>query len=286
MKKLQLPLRLTITAIKKSDWNGQLCISPIPWPDQPAPSYPGPKVGDLLLESNPDQGAKLMVSLGSAEKVRANTLRQAGESCAKWLIEHQAQGVGLPSNVFDGLGIQLALDMFCEGLLYGAFSFDLHKTTVQTGQPIDVQILCEGETDTMESRLKRVTATMKGVNLAREWSHEPANIINPITLGERARAMAEESGLQCTLLEEQDLKELGAGAILSVGLGSKTPSQLIILEHPGRGDEKEAAPVVIAGKAITFDTGGYSLKDKTGMQNLGAGLMERFKSQLNCGSVE
>lgn len=56
---------------------------------------------------------------------------------------------------------------------------------------------------------------------------------------------------------------MGAGALLAVGQGSRTPSRLIILEYDGA--DPQAQPVVVVGKAITFDTGGYSLKDRTGM---------------------
>ena len=157
------------------------------------------------------------------------------------------------------------MDSFCEGLLFGAFQFDRHKSSAKVSAPVQVKIRTKGEAAHIASRLKRVSATTKGVNLAREWSHEPANVINPLTLAERAEVLAERIGLKCTLLGKTDLEALGAGAILSVGLGSKTPSQLIILEHPGHGKRKDSAPVVIVGKAITFDTGGYSLKDKVGI---------------------
>ncbi len=56
-----------------------------------------------------------------------------------------------------------------------------------------------------------------------------------------------------------------AGAILSVGPGSRTASQMIVLEHPGRGEQAASDPVIIVGKAITFDTGGYSLKGMPGI---------------------
>jgi leucyl aminopeptidase len=106
---------------------------------------------------------------------------------------------------------------------------------------------------------------MAGVNLTRAWSHEPPNIINPETLARRAESLATQTGLGCTIFAEKELSDMGAGAILSVGLGSKTPSHMIVLTHPGHGPGADAAPIVVVGKAITFDTGGYSLKTKTGI---------------------
>lgn len=265
MKNLQIPPRLILKTAKKSDWNGKLSIRPTVAQSQPAPTLPGPKIGDLLLEASPNENRTLWVSLGQADKLNSNTARKAGEACGKWLVEHQAQDVGLEANLIESLDIEFSLDAFCEGLLYGAFQFTLYKSKSITTKPVQVHIVDDSESPHTADQLKRISATMKGVNLAREWSHEPANVINPQTLADRAKALANHTGLKCTVLGKNVLEKLGAGAILSVGLGSKTPSQIIVLEHPGTGKSKDSAPVVIAGKAITFDTGGYSLKDKTGI---------------------
>jgi leucyl aminopeptidase len=99
--------------------------------------------------------------------------------------------------------------------------------------------------------------------MARDLSHEPANIINPVTLAERARTVAGQYGLGFKVVDEQALAEMGAGAILGVGRGSKTPPRFIILEYAGDGSG--AQPVVLVGKAITFDTGGYSIKSTEGI---------------------
>jgi leucyl aminopeptidase len=58
-------------------------------------------------------------------------------------------------------------------------------------------------------------------------------------------------------LDDKQLEKMGAGAIVAVGKGSATPSRLIVLEYPGK---TKAKPVVLVGKSITFDTGGYSIK--------------------------
>jgi leucyl aminopeptidase len=128
-----------------------------------------------------------------------------------------------------------------------------------------VSYLVDGEIKEVEDAVSRGVVIANGVNLARAIAHQPPNIVNPVTLAERAQMLAEEGDLNCVVLGEEELAVLGAGAIQSVGLGSKTPSQMIILEYAGRGEAVGSSPVVIVGKAITFDTGGYSLKTKAGM---------------------
>src|SRR5512138_1525610 len=58
---------------------------------------------------------------------------------------------------------------------------------------------------------------------------------------------------------------MGAGAIIAVGQGRQTPSRLIVLEYPGQAGDESKNPIILVGKAITFDTGGYSIKSTEGI---------------------
>ena len=115
-----------------------------------------------------------------------------------------------------------------------------------------------------------------GVFFARDMSSEPANLVWPQEFVERARAQF--SGLdnvRIKVLDEDDMADLGMGAHLGVGQGSSRPPRLLIIEYTGGGD---AAPVVLAGKGITFDTGGISLKSRENMWKMkgdlgGAGVV-------------
>jgi leucyl aminopeptidase len=138
-----------------------------------------------------------------------------------------------------------------EGLLLGSFSFDKYK---KKEDPVDSVIYLDPSEEILLQTCKTVC---DAVNMAREWAHEPAAIINPQTLSERAQKFAKQFGLNCKILDDKQLTEMGAGAIVAVGQGSKTPSRMIILEYKGTEKEK---PVVLVGKALTFDSGGYSIK--------------------------
>ncbi|MBC8496131.1 MAG: leucyl aminopeptidase family protein [Anaerolineales bacterium] len=261
MAQIQLAAHLTLQVTRKTEWARDLLIEPVLALEESAPDKPGKMPGDLLLISS--EANRLLVSLGLAEKLNAGSIRKAGKAAARWLTDHRAVRIGIHANTLDKFGIENALEAFCEGLLLGAFNFDKHKTKDNKSIPVAVHVLTEGDHAQLQERLFHTATVVGGVNLAREWSHEPPNIINPVTLGERAKALASASGLKCTVLGEKELTEMGAGAIISVGLGSKTPSQMIILEHSGNGTQANTPPVVVVGKAITFDTGGYSLKNTT-----------------------
>ena len=106
------------------------------------------------------------------------------------------------------------------------------------------------------------------VNTCRDWSFEPANVINPDTLSIRAQSIAKKYGIDCTILDARSLEQMKAGAILAVGKGSSTPPKMIVMEYHGQGTEMERQPIVLVGKALTFDSGGYSIKDSTNIRGM------------------
>ncbi|MDE0199995.1 MAG: leucyl aminopeptidase, partial [Caldilineaceae bacterium] len=103
----------------------------------------------------------------------------------------------------------------------------------------------------------------RAVCSARDLVNEPANLLTPVEMAARARAMASDVGLKCTVLDEAAMEEEGMGILLAVSQGSVNPAQFVILEHAPAGSSE--APLIFAGKGITFDTGGISLKRTGGM---------------------
>ena len=101
------------------------------------------------------------------------------------------------------------------------------------------------------------------VYMARDFPSEPANIVWPQTFVDRVRdAFRGVDNVKIKVLDEKDLERLGMNAHLGVGKGSVRPPRLLIIEYMGGGDE---APIALAGKGITFDTGGISIKPNTNM---------------------
>ncbi len=127
-------------------------------------------------------------------------------------------------------------------------------------------------------------ATRQGVlvgesaNVARELAATPPNIANPAYLVRYCKSMAKKVGLRCSIIDAKKAETLGMGGLLAVGRGGSTPPAMIVLEWPGKNTKKTSAssqkksktkaapaPVLLVGKAITFDTGGYSLKPSASM---------------------
>jgi leucyl aminopeptidase len=96
----------------------------------------------------------------------------------------------------------------------------------------------------------------------------PGNICTPIFLAEQARALAKRhASLRVRVLDEAAIRREKMGCLLAVAQGSHQPPRFIVLEHQG-GGKKLPPPIVLVGKGVTFDSGGISLKDPPGMDEM------------------
>jgi len=248
-----------ITLSTKPEHSG-IHISLATAPQEVGPATAGKEVGEIRF--NPTEQTAT-VSLGTKEKINLETIRRAGGAIAKWTAKNKVTELGIDTASFSDLGIaseQIAFAL-AEGLLLGSFRFDKHKSKKDEPTPTTIYFLNESFASTLE----QATIICDAANLTRAWAHEPANVINPVTLAERVQELAKEVGLKCAVLDDKQLTEMGAGAIVAVGQGSQTPSRLIVLEYQPPAGKEAAQPVALVGKAITFDTGGYSIKTTLGM---------------------
>jgi leucyl aminopeptidase len=103
--------------------------------------------------------------------------------------------------------------------------------------------------------------------IQRDLANLPPNVCTPIFLAEQARALAKRyASLKVKVLDEPALRREKMGCLLAVAQGSAQPPRFVVLEY--QGGKKSAAPVVLVGKGVTFDSGGISLKDPPGMDEM------------------
>ncbi len=105
-----------------------------------------------------------------------------------------------------------------------------------------------------------------GVEFARDLVTEPGNVIYPESYAEKIKELS-SLGVDVEILDEDDMEELGMGALLGVGQGSACESHLVIMRWDGSENLTEP-PVAFVGKGVTFDTGGISLKPGSGMEDM------------------
>jgi leucyl aminopeptidase len=118
-----------------------------------------------------------------------------------------------------------------------------------------------------ERGLTHGSAMAAAMSIQRDLANLPANVCTPLYLAEQARALAKPyASLRVKVLDEAAIRREKMGCLLAVAQGSALPPRFIVLEY--QGSKKQQPPIVLVGKGVTFDTGGISLKDPPGMDEM------------------
>ncbi|HEY8012433.1 MAG TPA: leucyl aminopeptidase [Dongiaceae bacterium] len=212
----------------------------------------------------------LLIGLGKADSLDAATLLAIGGRIAAALNgagEHAA-AVAVDEVAGARIGTGEMAAYLAQGARLRAYRFDKYRTREKPEQKQTLKRLTfmlddHGAAKKAFDPLEKIA---EGVTLTRDLVSEPANVIYPVTLAERAKKLA-DLGVHVEVLGEKQMKKLGMGALLGVGQGSAHESQLVIMQWRGAADAKQR-PIAFVGKGITFDTGGISIKPAQGMEDM------------------
>jgi leucyl aminopeptidase len=203
----------------------------------------------------------LCIGLGDAADVTAQTIRSAAGTAVRALRK-----AGRPAAALDLRAFPKWIAAAAEGAVLGQYAFQDFKKT-KTPEMTGVRLIVkEQHLKDARDALRRGEIAGTATNLAREIGNQPGNLLYPETLAAECRRVAAEEKLKITVLDEEQLRAGGFGGLLAVGSGSARPPRLIVLRHDG-GRAREA-PIVFVGKAITFDTGGISIKPADKMEEM------------------
>ena len=172
-----------------------------------------------------------------------------------------AQGAGVA-----GISLEKAAQAVTEGALLGLYSFRKHMTEeAEHGEIKQLLIVDSGKANLplLERGSSKGMILAEATNLARDMVNEPANYMTPSYMMEGAVSLAKTYGLEISVLEQEQMQELGMGALLGVAQGSQQKPKFIILNY--RGGDSAEVDVALIGKGITFDAGGISIKPSEGM---------------------
>ncbi|MCS7221323.1 MAG: leucyl aminopeptidase [Anaerolineae bacterium] len=205
----------------------------------------------------------LVVGLGPAGKFDLNQARRAAAIAARRARE---LGVKEMATIVHGAGVgglapDDAAQAVVEGSLLALYRFRKHVPEPEAERGPQRIALVEFDAQRLpaiQDGAARGRVIAEATNFVRDLVNEPANYMTPIILAERASAMARELGLRCTVLDENQMRELGMGLLLGVAAGTYQPPRFIILEY--NADRTDLPTIVLVGKGITFDSGGISLK--------------------------
>jgi leucyl aminopeptidase len=210
---------------------------------------------------------------GRREELDSDSIRDAAAAVARlrlgpmlaWRLDHS-----LP------LDLAEQARAVVDGVVLGGYDQGTWKTATTVARQIDRLILLNGD-EALRHLAKRAERVAHWTNRARDLANRPPNDLTPQRLGERAQELAGGfDTLTCEVLGLDEIKALGMGSFAAVAQGSHNPARLIVLryEPPEAGDDLVLG---LVGKAVTFDTGGVSLKP--------ADYMEDMKGDMSGGAA-
>jgi len=198
----------------------------------------------------------LLAGIGKKENLTSDTIRHISGKIAQKSRELKLKEFSIitpPSFVMDPIS---SVTQIIEGCKMSLYKFDKFKAEKAEKSP-DLTIIVSKSSKILHA-IKTAEIVSEGAIFTKNVANLPPNECTPTTLANFAKMIAKKNKMKCYVISEPELKKKGFGGISAVGQGSKNEPKLIVLEHiHGPRNEK---PVVLVGKAVTFDTGGISLK--------------------------
>ena len=216
------------------------------------------KSGDLasLQLLRGDCTTLVLLGLGDPDTVNRDSLRMAAAAAARAALGQSGSlGLLLPWGSEDPAGNAAAAAEAVRLALYSDQRF--RSKPEPSPRPEQLELLGQWPAD-LNQTLETVPPVCAGVELARELVAAPPNSVTPDELARTAATLAHEHGLELTVLERSDCEERGMGSYLSVCQGSDMDPKFIHLTYRPSGAVQKR--LVLVGKGLTFDSGGYNLK--------------------------
>lgn len=206
----------------------------------------------------------VVVGLGEDVDVDPETLRQAVAAATRKIAELEP---GAPHRVAVSLDTTSAdaVKAAVEGALLGAYAFAPLSAETEASKLESVTIVSASTASDVKAAFEAGRAIASAVCVARDWINLPANLLFPETFAESARTWLGGVKVKVDVLDERALEKAGFGGILAVGGGSDHKPRLVRVDYAPRGAKYH---LVLVGKGITFDSGGYNLKPGPSMMTM------------------
>ncbi|HWL22607.1 MAG TPA: leucyl aminopeptidase [Ureibacillus sp.] len=220
-----------------------------------------------VISSNPNVKRILFVGLGDQKTLTDQVLRETFGQVGKELKKLKANTISIWLESFTAAPIDENDIAFlsAEGIGMGYYTVPHYKTTSNEPDTYleSVEFLTEADGNEVAASFKVGKVYADSVNEARSLVNRPPNILTAPELANYAVQLAEQYDFEVEILTRAELEELGMGGVLAVNQGSSIEPRMITLKYKATEDWKDVIGLV--GKGITYDTGGYSIKTKTGM---------------------
>ena len=211
----------------------------------------------------------LLVGAGKREQFNSATVRKATGAALRYLKARSIKNFALLAREND-LNEDFA-EAVADAVVTADFESDKYKTDKKGDKSIEAVVLAgysDAEKAAGQKGLAKGRIIGQAQNFTRDLVNEPSNKLTPRILAEKAEAMARGVGLAVEVLDEQKISDLKMGALLSVAQGGPEPPRVMVLTYVPANVKPDLPVIGLVGKAVTFDTGGISIKPADGMEKM------------------
>ena len=231
--------------------------------------FDGQKNQNLSIELAESKIKKIIfVGLGKAENLRIEDLRKAVSTVTRKVLSYERKlGISFPWDAFDPC---LAASAVGEAVLLSSMKDLRFKSEPKEATSIEEVDLIGLDAKSTELAISEINPICEGVKFARELVSAPPNFLTPYQMAKEAQRLANDYDLDLKILDKNECEDQGMGAYLAVAKGSDLDPKFIHLKYSSKTPKKK---VVLVGKGLTFDSGGYNLK-------VGASQIEKMKYDM------
>jgi leucyl aminopeptidase len=236
--------------------------------------FKGKEGNSAVLYGDGKIGARriLLIGLGEEKKVTLDSVRKAAAQAANKAAAIKVKDIALTLHKPFEKRFDLAkmAQVIAEGVYYGSYSYDEYITESENGRPglLEIKLIEPdlGKVKKLDKGLSSGIIIGRIQSYARTLANRPANVISPAKLAEEAQKVAKSTkGISCTIFDEKQMAQMGMGGVLAVGSGSQNRPRFIVLKYAAA---KGLPVIALIGKAITFDSGGISIKPSANMEQM------------------
>jgi leucyl aminopeptidase len=214
---------------------------------------------------------RIFLGLGKKEELTPEKIRIATSKAMKKAMKLNETTVHMKVVDSPNVCFYDGVKAMFEGAALTNYKFNKYKTSKNDNKKFiehfEIYKISEEKLKIAENALEEAQDLIKGNIIARDLVNEPANILYPETLAEKAKEVGKKAGFDVKVFNKEDIEKLNMKAYLEVSKGSDKEPKLIVMKYEGNKEDGKNI-LGLVGKGLTYDSGGYSIKPTDSMKTM------------------
>ena len=216
------------------------------------------KLNEIFVNLPYNGEKEILIGLGKRDELKEDQVREVFFKLVKVLAKNKEFEVQVTLPKVKNIPTKNIVNAAVEGALHATYKFDKYKSDRKDFPEITINLTTEEQLENIEEVVSEASDIIGGVFFARDLVNERAEYLYPETLANIASKELTALGVEVEVYDEKQCEELGLKGLLAVGRASDKKPRFIVMKYLNNPEESEVLGLV--GKGVTYDTGGYSIK--------------------------